>query len=86
MVTTVSEAPFNDINLIRTINKYKSNNKTILETHLSKCLNHLWYIKEECMIFYIFNERIPLEIRKIMDDKLIEYKELIKLPTDIKKK
>lgn len=38
------------------------------------------------MIFYIFYEIIPLEIRKIMDDKLIEYKKLMKLTTEIKKK
>lgn len=86
MVTTVSEAPFNDINLIRTINTHKSYNKTISETHLSKCLNYLWYIKEECMVFDIFYKIVPLEIRKIMADKLIEYKELMKLTTGIKKK
>lgn len=35
-VTNVNEAPFNDINLIRSINTYKSYNKRIAEAYFSK--------------------------------------------------
>jgi hypothetical protein len=76
-VTNVSEAPFNDITLIRTLNTYKSDDKNIAEACLSKFLNHLWYLNEECIVFSIFDERISLEIRKKMADTLIKYKDLV---------
>lgn len=56
------EAPFNDINLIRALNSYKSDDKKIADACLSKILNQLWYLNEECITFAIFDKRISLEI------------------------
>jgi len=78
-VTNVSEAPFNDINLIRTLNEYKSDDKKIADACLSKFLNHLFYLNEECAVFAIFDERISYDVRKKMADKLLKYQKQIEL-------
>jgi hypothetical protein len=51
----VVEVPFNDINLIRTLNAYKGDDKNFAEAYCQY---------KECTVFAIFDERISLEIRK----------------------
>jgi hypothetical protein len=63
-VINVREAPFNYINLIRTLNEYKSDDKKIADSCLSKFLNHLSYLNEECAVFALFDERISIDVRK----------------------
>lgn len=46
---------------------------------MSKFLNHLWYLNEECAVFAIFDERISFDVRKKMADKLLKYQEQIEL-------
>lgn len=53
--TNVSKAPFNNINLIHTINAHESDNTKIVQAYLSKFLNYVWYLNRECIVF---DERI----------------------------
>lgn len=64
-VTNASETLFNDICLICSINTHKSDNKKKnKKVYLAKFLNHLWILNKEYTILVIFDDRIPLEIRK----------------------
>lgn len=56
--------PLNNVFFIRALYKYKTNNKKIAELCLSKFLNLLQYLNEECLKFSVFNKKILLDIQK----------------------
>lgn len=68
--TNVSEAPLNDIDLIRRLLAYSIDDEHIATSCLIKFLNHLWYLSNECMAFSIFYERISTEDRRLIAVKL----------------
>jgi len=71
--TNVSEAPLNDIDLIRRLFEYSIDDEHIATSCLTKFLNHLWYLSNECMAFSIFDERISIENRRLIAVKLKGY-------------
>lgn len=64
--TNVSEAPLNDIDLIRRLFAYSIDVEHIDTSCLTKFLNHLWYLSNECMAFSIFDERTSTENRRLI--------------------
>lgn len=62
----VSEAPLNDIDLIRRLFAYSIDDEHIDTSCLTKFLNHLWYLSNECMAFSIFDERTSTENRRLI--------------------
>lgn len=62
--TITSEAPMNDINFIQNLYAYTIDDKEIANACLSKFLNHLWYLSDECVAFSIFDNRLSTEIKR----------------------
>lgn len=68
-------APMNDIYFLKTLNAYKTDDKEVAEKAISKIINHLWYLNEECAAFSIFDERINNETRMKMAQKILQKQE-----------
>lgn len=51
--------------------EYKAFNRNIADKAISKILNHLYYLNEECIGFAIFDDRIDAEIKTKMVKKMI---------------
>ena len=64
-------APMNDMLFL---NKPKNYNGK-LEVAIRKCINHLWYLNEECAVFSIFDDRINNETKQRMANYILEGKE-----------
>lgn len=42
------------------------------EKAIMKFINHLWYLSEECAAFSIFDERLSIETRMKMAEKILQ--------------
>lgn len=54
---------------------YKSINISVAEKAISKFLNHLYYLNEECVGFSLFDDRINAESKTKMAEKLLMFVE-----------
>jgi len=53
-------APMNDLLFLK---KLKNYNGKLGEVAIRKCINHLWYLNEECAVFSIFDDRVNNETK-----------------------
>lgn len=65
------KAALNDLRFLKKIVEYKAFNRNIADKAISKILNHLYYLNEECIGFAIFDDRIDAEIKTKMVKKMI---------------
>lgn len=65
------EAPLNDINFLKKLVAYKTDDKVVAEIAIHKFINHLWYLSDECAAFSIFDERISDEGRRNIAQKIL---------------
>lgn len=68
------KAALNDIMFLRKLENYKRVNQNIADKAISKVLNHLYYLSEECVGFSLFDERI---------DNITKSKLVAKMSVDI---
>lgn len=66
MCPSVTNAPKNDLNLIKDIISYKAINESIANAALSSFKNHLWYISEILVAFSFFDSDIDIRTKKKM--------------------
>ena len=64
-------APNQDLQLKKSLIKYKKINKHISDNSLSKIINHLWYLNPEQAAFSLFNNSLSNCIKRKMAMKLI---------------
>lgn len=79
--TNAIKAPINDIPFIKKLYNYKNDDEKIAETALKKFINHLWYLSDECVTFSIFDNRVTVEQKRRMANKMLmneldEYEEV----------
>lgn len=65
-------APMNDIMFLKKLELYKINDKEVAEKAITKFINHLWYLSEECSAFSIFDERLSIDTRLKMAEKILQ--------------
>ncbi|KAF2904341.1 hypothetical protein ILUMI_01838 [Ignelater luminosus] len=65
-----TEAPWNDILLLKNLNKYKEKDAIVAGACLQKFVNHLWYLADEPVLFSLFDDNVPLEEKQLMTEKL----------------
>lgn len=65
-----TQAPWNDILLLKNLNKYKEKDEVVADACLQKFVNHLWYLSDETILFSLFDDNVPLEERQRMAEKL----------------
>ncbi|KAF2891613.1 hypothetical protein ILUMI_14560 [Ignelater luminosus] len=68
-----TEAPWNDILLLKNLNKYKEKDAIVAGACLQKFVNHLWYLTDEAVLFSLFDDNVPLEEKQRMTEKLREF-------------
>lgn len=64
------QAPLNDIEFIRKLENYKSINKKISEKAITKFINHLYYLSDECVGFALFDDRLDKETKVVLAEKM----------------
>lgn len=65
------KAPLNDLKFLRQLEMYKNINKQIADRAISKIINHLYYLSEECVAFVLFDERIDNDIKGKLVRKML---------------
>lgn len=61
-----ASAPLNDIKFLRDLKKYEEIDKNVSEVAISKFINHLYYLTEECAAFALFDESIDVNTKVMM--------------------
>lgn len=83
------EAPINDILFLRKLEAYKLHNKKIANMAIKKIINHLWYLNPECVSFSLFDDRLDINTKRKMAEKILST-DLSRIDdeeeTDLKKK
>jgi len=79
--TNTIKAPINDILFIKKLYSYKNDDIKIAETALKKFINHLWYLRDECVTFSVFDNCVTIEQKiriaiKILTNELEEYEQV----------
>ena len=64
-------APSQDLQLIKSLVKYKKINKHTTDISLSKIINHLWYLNTEQGTFSLFDDSLSNCIKRRIAMKLI---------------
>ncbi|XP_050499022.1 uncharacterized protein LOC126879795 [Diabrotica virgifera virgifera] len=70
--TNTTGAPLNDIYFLRKLVIFKNINENIATIAITKFLNHLWYLSEECAAMAIFDDRIERVEKIRMAQKIME--------------
>ncbi|KAL4082915.1 hypothetical protein QTP88_029569 [Uroleucon formosanum] len=68
----VASVPLNDIKFLRELKKYEEIDKIVSEVAINKCINHLYYLTDECAAFALFDESIDIDIKVMMANKINE--------------
>lgn len=64
------QAPVNDLEFLRKLESYKTININIAEKAISKFINHLYYLNEECVGFALFDDRVDSETKAKLSEKM----------------
>ena len=68
--TVPRSAPRLDLQLLKSLIKYKESDEIIATNALKKLSNHLWYLSEELIAFAFFDEDVPIETKNKMREAL----------------
>lgn len=68
--TCASDAPFNDLQLLKSIKKYEKIDKEIADVAILKLKNHLWYLGRELILLSLFSDKVSHNEKKKMVDRV----------------
>lgn len=68
-----SMAPAVDLKYLSLMNLYKKTEENVAAVAIHSVLNHLWYLTEELVIFSLFDDDLPANLRQGMIDKLLSF-------------
>ena len=64
--TRATEAPNNDLSLLKAIAGYASIDKIVSQRLVKRFCGHLWYLSGEAVAFALFYPNIPCDIKRKM--------------------
>jgi hypothetical protein len=67
-----SDAPINDLQLLRKIKQYSEINATVSQAAFQKLKNHLWYLCPELIPLSLFSNKVCDQEKKMIVKKMIE--------------
>ena len=70
--TTAAEtvqAPYNDLELLKTLKKFTSVNKSISDATFKKLKSHMWYLSEDLVGLSLFDDQVPFAVK----DKMVHH-------------
>ena len=70
--TSVTDAPWNDLQLISKLKQYEAVNAEISRSALKAFKRHLWYLTEEMVPLALFSSVVPHDHRRALADRLLE--------------
>jgi len=65
-------APLNDIQFLGNSHNYSEINNNISEAIIRKCVNHLYYLYEECSTFALFDQRVDRGTKLLIAKNIIK--------------
>ena len=68
------DAAWNDLQLYRHLQAYKSVDKGIAESAIKSLGIHLWYLTGEMLPLALFNDKVPAAERRALADAIMEHK------------
>lgn len=89
-----SNAPHNDLELMKELHRYGKINKAISEAAIAKFQDHLWYLGPELIVLALFSDKVNTtekrqifqKMKKLNDGKWAERKKKLEEHTEIEKK
>ena len=72
---SAEKAPNNDLKLVKDCFEFKTINVKISQATLKKILRHLWYLTPETAAMSIFDDEVPLDVKKKMVARFFEESE-----------
>ena len=68
------DAAWNDLQLYRHLQEYKSINNDIAETATKTLERHLWYLTGEMLPLALFSDKVPAAEKRALADRIVEHK------------
>lgn len=65
-----SNAPINDLELLKSLNRYERINAKIANCAIEKFQNHLWYLGSELVVLSLFSEKVEDKVKSRMFEKM----------------
>lgn len=65
-----SNAPLNDLNFLKSLNRYSRINKEIVNCAIEKFQDHLWYLGSELVVLSLFSDKVEDKIKSRMFEKM----------------
>ncbi|XP_074097710.1 uncharacterized protein LOC141526574 [Cotesia typhae] len=78
--TSATTAAYHDLQFMKNLLEYKNINPLISSATCEKMISHLWYLSDELAILSLFDDGVPLEVKKVLLKLLILVKvQILKL-------
>lgn len=65
-----SNSPTNDLDLLKSLNRYERINAKIANCAIEKFKNHLWYLGSELVVLSLFSEKVEDTVKSRMFEKM----------------
>lgn len=65
-----SDAPYNDLELLKELHRYAMVDKTISQLAIDKFKEHLWYLGSELVVLSLFSDKVPNAVKKRMFERM----------------
>lgn len=69
-----ADAPWNDLNLYKHLLAYDAVNSAVSQSAIRALKRHLWYLTEEMVPLALFSEKVPMDEKQALADKLLAVK------------
>jgi len=66
-----SDAPLNDLQLLKRIRQYEEINTTVSQAAMKKLKNHLWYLGSEMVALSLFSSKISNEEKRLITETMV---------------
>lgn len=67
------DAAVNDLQLFKNLFEYSKLNKKVSDSAINKFDNHMWYLGSELVVFSLFSEKVPVQMKQKIINKIKHY-------------
>lgn len=69
------DAPHNDLQLLKELEEYMEIDREIATVALAAHDRHLWYLSDELVVLGLFSDKVPIEVKLDMANKIVQHSE-----------
>lgn len=71
-----SISPAQDLRYLRLMQYYREEDRDVADAAIKSILNHLWYVTQEVVVFFLFDSELPADLRRDIAQKLMSFPRL----------